>query len=206
MSDYTKDELYNLIKKSPEKFNDWKSTQEEVDLSEMDFSYSTLNNIDFSDVDLNGSSFADSHLTEINFKGADLTAVEYTRAIVLESDFTEAVLVGVNYSYAEINYCNFTDADVAGGTFLETNLENSDFAGAYNLNACRFDEETVWPEIDMLPEDFDSTCSEDLATLKDDDDEAVGDYQGSQVLRHTGASPAAASLLTTVSAWSAPSP
>ena len=38
MGNYTKDELYNLIKKSPKEFNEWKATQEdEIDLSESDF-------------------------------------------------------------------------------------------------------------------------------------------------------------------------
>ncbi len=60
---------------------------------------------------------------------------------------------------------------MAGGVFLESDLTNSDFAGAFNLNACRFDEETVWPDLDMLPEDFDPTYSDDLSSLKDEDDE-----------------------------------
>lgn len=176
MSEYSKEELYTLIKKSPQGFNDWKVNQVDVDLSETDFSYSTLSGIDFSGVDLNSCSFADSHLTEINFNGADLTSADFTRATVLESDFSEALLTGADYSYAKINYCNFADADLAGGVFLESDLTNSDFVGAYNMNACRFDEETVWPEIDMLPEDFDSTYNDDLASLKDDEDGVAEEY------------------------------
>lgn len=177
MSNYTKEELYNLIKKSPQEFNDWKASQENIDLSELDFSYLTISDVDFSGVDLNSSSFADSHLSSINFSGADLTSADFTRATVLESDFTEAILTGADYSYATINYCNFTDADLAGGIFLESDLTNSDFAGAYNLSACRFDEETIWPEPEMLPEDFDSTYSDDLSSLKDEEDEeSSGDY------------------------------
>lgn len=176
MSEYTKEELYELIKKTPQEFNDWKASQEKIDLSEMDFSYLTLSDIDFSDVDLNGSSFADSHLTSVKFVGADLTAAEFTRATVLESDFSEALSTGADYSYAKVNYCNFTDADMAGCIFQESDLTNSDFAGSYNLIACRFDEETVWPEQEMLPEDFDSTYNDDLSSLKDEEDSAVGDY------------------------------
>lgn len=177
MSEYTKEELYELIKKSPQEFNDWKASQEDVDLSEIDFSYLTLSDVDFSNVDLNSSSFADAHLTSINFNNTDLTSVEFTRATVLESDFSEAVLIGADYSYAVINHCNFTDADMAGGVFLESDLTNSDLSAAYNLNACRFDEETVWPDPEMLPEDFDSTYSEDLSALKDEEEESsMGDY------------------------------
>lgn len=176
MGEYSKEELYNLIKKSPQEFNNWKSTQENVDLSEMDFSYSNLNSVDFSGVDLNASSFADSHLSLVNFNNADLTSIDFTRATVLECDFTEALLTGADYSYATIHYCNFTDADMAGGVFQESDLSNSDFAGAYNLSACRFDEETTWPEPIMLPEDFDSTYSDDLSLLKDDEDSNSDEY------------------------------
>lgn len=177
MSDYTKEELYTLIKKSPEEFNNWKELQENIDLSELDFSYLTLCDIDFSNVDLNSSSFADTHLTSMNFNNADLTSVEFTRATIIESDFSEAILIGADYSYAVINHCNFTDADMAGGVFLESDLTNSDLSAAYNLSACRFDEETVWPDPEMLPEDFDSTYSEDLSALKDEDEEgSMNDY------------------------------
>jgi uncharacterized protein YjbI with pentapeptide repeats len=176
MENYTKEELYNLINRSPQDFNKWKRGKEKVDLSEMDFSYSTLENIDFSEVDLNSSSFADSHLALINFSGADLTSVEFTRSAIVESDFTDALLNGADYSYAVINYCNFTDADMTGGIFLESDLSNSDFAGAYNLNACRFDEETIWPDSEMLPEDFDSTYNDDLSLLKDEEEISQSDY------------------------------
>lgn len=176
MSDYTKEELYNLVKKSPQEFNEWKITQDHIDLSESDFSYLTLSDVDFSNVDLNASSFADCHLTSIKFNNTDLTAAEFTRATILESDFSEAISTGADYSYAKVNYCNFTDADMAGCVFQESDLTSSDFAGSYNLNACRFDEETIWPEIEMLPEDFDSTYSDDLSSLKDEDENSADEY------------------------------
>ena len=176
MSEYTKEELYNLIKESPKEFNKWKKQQEDVDLSEIDFSYTTLTDVDFSGIDLSSSSFADSHLTSINFSETDLSSAEFTRSTILESDFTEAVLNGADCSYATINYCNFTDADMAGCAFQESDLTNSDFAGSYNLNACRFDEETIWPEPEMLPEDFDSTYTADLSLLKDEEESMSGDY------------------------------
>ena len=65
MIDYTKEELVELLRKNPEKFNEWKAEQEEVDLSEVDFSNINLSEIDFSDVDLNSSSFADSFFCKL---------------------------------------------------------------------------------------------------------------------------------------------
>ena len=38
MNEFTKEELYELVKNSPQKFNEWKKNQEEIDLSEVDFS------------------------------------------------------------------------------------------------------------------------------------------------------------------------
>lgn len=175
MGSYTKEEIYELVKKSPQKFNEWKKEQEDIDLSELDFSYSNLSDVDFSGVDLNSSSFADAHLAAVNFSNTDLTSIDFTRATILECDFSEAVLTGADFSYATVHYGNFTDSDMAGCVFLESDLANSDFAGAFNLNACRFDEETIWPEPEMLPEDFDSSYNDDLSSLKDDDD-SVEEY------------------------------
>ena len=83
---------------------------------------------------------------------------------------------GADFSYAAVNYCNFNETDVAGCIFDESDLSNSDFSTATNMSACRFDDETVWPDTDMLPEDFDSTYSDDLSSLKDDDESAPSDY------------------------------
>ncbi len=175
---YSKEELFDMIVNSPEEFNEWKKSQtDEIDLSEVDFSSQTLNNVDFENADLNGSSFADCHLTEINFKNTDSNSVDFTRATVIECDFSDSLLTGADFSYAKANYCNFSDSDMAGVIFQESNLENSDLSGAVNLNASRFDEDTVWPDQDMLPEDFDGKYSDDLSSLKDTDDEnTVSDY------------------------------
>jgi len=178
MIDYTKEELTELLKKHPGKFNEWKIQQEEVDLSEVDFSGIVLNEIDFSDVDLNSSSFADCNISLINFTNADLTSVDLTRARVLECDFSDALLTGADCSYAHMTYCNFQDCDMAGCILSEADLSNSDLTGAVNLLASRFDDATVWPEQEMLPEDFDAFYSDDLSSLKDEEDDyAVSDYE-----------------------------
>ena len=77
MIDYTKEELVELLRKFPEKFNEWKLEQEEVDLSEVDFSGITLREVDFSNADLNSSSFADCTLSFVNFTNTDLTSGTY---------------------------------------------------------------------------------------------------------------------------------
>ena len=179
MIDYTKEELVELLRKNPEKFNEWKlSQEEEVNLSETDFSSMTLNEIDFSDVNLNSSSFADCSLSLINFNNADLTSVDFTRSHIVECDFTDSLMCGADCSYAFMSFCNFTDTDLAGCVLSETDLSNSDLTAAVNLDAARFDDETAWPEPEYLPDGFNPVCGRDLSSLQDDEDEAgmMSDY------------------------------
>ena len=173
----SKEELINLVLTDVEAFNnEVKSVKGGADLSETDFSNSNLEGAEFVNVDLTSSSFADSHLTEVKFEGCDLTSVDFTRANVIECSFNESVLNGADFSYSKTDYCNFSDADVAGAIFQGADLTNSDFSMAENLSACRFDEETVWPDNEYLPEDFDAKYSSDLSSLQDDDDYEQSDY------------------------------
>ncbi len=173
----SKDELINLLLNDTEAFNrEIKNSQSGVDLSETDFSNSNIEQAEFINVDLTSSSFADSHLSEVKFEGCDLTSVDFTRANVVESSFGESVLNGTDFSYSRLDYCNFSDADLAGAIFQGADLTNSDLSSAENLNACRFDEETVWPDNEYLPEDFDSKYASDLSALQDADDYEQSDY------------------------------
>ena len=65
---------------------------------------------------------------------------------------------------------------MAGAILNEANLEDTDFALSENLSACRFDEGTIWPDTDKLPEDFDSTYSYDLSSLQDEEEKSEADY------------------------------
>ena len=105
-----------------------------------------------------------------------MTSVDFTRANLVECAFNESVLNGTDFSYAKVDYCNFADADLAGAIVREADLSNSDFSSSENLNACRFDDTTVWPDNEYLPEDFDSSYSDDLSSLKDDEDYERSDY------------------------------
>ena len=65
---------------------------------------------------------------------------------------------------------------MAGSIFQGAELTNTDFSMSENLSACRFDEDTVWPDNEYLPEEFDSSCSSDLSSLQDEDDFQQSDY------------------------------
>lgn len=173
----SKEELINLVLTDIETFNnEIKNTKSAIDLSETDFSNVNLEGAEFINVDLTSSSFADAHLTEVKFEACDLTSVDFTRANLVECSFNESVLNGTDFSYSKTDYCNFSDADMAGAVFQGADLTNSDFTMAENLSACRFDEETIWPDNEYLPEDFDSKYSSDLSSLQDVEDYEPSDY------------------------------
>ena len=171
----SKEELANLLINDVDAFNQ-ELGGKAIDMSEMDLSGVNLEGAVFDNVDLTSSSFADANLTEVKFLGCDLTSVDFNRANLIECAFNESVLNGTDFSYSKVDYCNFADADLAGAIMLDADFTNSDFSMAENLNASRFDDTTVWPDNEYLPEEFDSSYSDDLSSLKDDDDYEVSDY------------------------------
>jgi hypothetical protein len=44
------------------------------------------------------------------------------------------------------------------------------------LHACRFDDETIWPDPEYMPDDFDAVYKDDLSAMKDDEDYSSSDY------------------------------
>lgn len=173
----SKDEIYNLIINDSNAYGDYKAEEtEELDLSELDFSGNDLYDIDFSDSVLVDSSFFESTLTKCSFVNCGLTSVDFSRTKLIECDFSEALLNGTNLSYAQIDYCNFAESDMAGAILLETVFENTDLSTVENLQASRFDESTVWPDEEYLPEGFDSNAANDLSSLQDEEDYTNSDY------------------------------
>ena len=173
----TKEELVELLSNDIEAFNDTiKSIPGGADLTETDFSNISVEGANFYNSDLTSSSFADSHLTNACFEGCDLTSVDFTRANLVECSFAESVLNGTDFSYAIVDFGNFSDADLAGAIFQSADLTNSDFSSSENLSACRFDEDTIWPDNENLPEDFDASYASDLSSLQDDEDYEQSDY------------------------------
>lgn len=171
----SKEDLANLLLSDIDAFNQELSGKA-VDMSEMDFSGVNIEGAIFDNIDLTSSSFADANLTEVKFLGCDLTSVDFNRANLVECAFNESVLNGTDFSYSKVDYCNFADADLAGAIMREADFTNSDFSASENLNASRFDDTTIWPDNEYLPEDFDSSYSDDLSSLKDDDDYEPSDY------------------------------
>ena len=174
----SKDELIELILNDSDSFNEYMEENSDVgiDLSEVDLTNSEIRDICFKNIDFTSSTFSDSHLFNVKFIECDLTSADLTRSTITECDFSSSVLNGTDFSYAVLDYCNFTDADMAGAIFSESDLSNSDLSASQNLNACRFDDGTVWPDNDMLPDNFDGMYSSDLSALQDEEDNEISDY------------------------------
>ena len=175
----TKDELISLMLDNPEEFNEYicENSANGFDMSEVDLSNSEIRDVVFKNVDFTSSTFSDSSLFNVQFVECDLTSADFTRSTLTECDFSNSLLNGTDFSYAVLDYCNFNEADMAGAVFGESDLTNSDLSTSFNLNACRFDEGTVWPDDDLLPENFDGMYSSDLSSLQDDEDEGqISDY------------------------------
>ncbi len=150
----------------------------EIDLSESEFLANYLSDVDLSDIDFSGANFAESSIQNVNFSNCDLTSADFSRCKIEECDFSNCILNGTNFSYATLNFCNFNEADMAGCVLNEAELTDSDFATSENLSACRFDEGTIWPDTEKLPEDFDSTYNYDLSSLQDDEEGgSSGDFE-----------------------------
>ena len=62
---------------------------------------------------------------------------------------------------------------MAGCIVKEAELSDSDLSASLNLSATRADETTIWPDNDLLPDDFDTNYAKDN---EDDDETAASDY------------------------------
>ena len=165
----SKEEWIELLLKDKDAFNTQKASKE-LDLSEVELSVSDLADADLSNIDFSGANFSESSIVNVDFSNCDLTSADFSRCKIEECNFSNCILNGTNFSYATLNFCNFNEADMAGCVLCEAELTDSDFATSENLSACRFDEGTIWPDTEKLPEDFDSTYNYDLSSLQDEEE------------------------------------
>ena len=111
-------------------------------------------------------------------EGDDFTEMELSAMKEVGNIITGAYLNSLSTMTNLVIYPSPPDltVDMAGAIFQGAELANSDFSMSENLNACRFDEETVWPDNEYLPEGFDSDYASDLSSLQDEEDYAESDY------------------------------
>ncbi len=101
----------------------------------LNFTYSDLQDRDFSNKNLVEASFAAVEARGISFVGADLTGAIMTEGVFLESDFTGANLSKTLADRATFDFANFTNAlfidSIATRTrFYDAVITGADFTGA----------------------------------------------------------------------------
>lgn len=166
----TGENLVDLIFSNYEEFKKLHDENNDMDLAEADFSSRTLEDVDFTNIDFTGAQFGECNLVNVNFTDCDLTGADFSRANISECNFSGSILNGASFNYSTVSFSNFSDADAAGCNFSEADLSDSDFSTSENLESCRFDEATIWPETEKLPEDFDCSYNYDLSSLREEDD------------------------------------
>lgn len=163
-----KEELIQLLLNDKVGFEEEKNKT--VDMTEIELLGQEVKNIDLSGIDFSGSVFAESSFENVNFANCDLTSADFSRASLTECDFSQAILNNADFSYTTVSFCNFSEADMAGCILNEADLTDSDFSTSENLAATRFDDGTIWPDMEKLPEGFDGTYDADLSSLQDEED------------------------------------
>lgn len=167
----SKDDLVGLLRNGLcEDFNEQRVYGEEtlLDLTEIDLRGHDVSVVNFSYTDLSGSDFSDTELNNVDFSYSDLSSINLTGAILKNCDLSSAILAGAKFNGSNIIECIFTDADMTGVDLSEADLSKSDLSDALNLPECIFNSFTVWPDIECLPDEFDSEYIQDLSSLTDE--------------------------------------
>ena len=146
-----------------------------IDLTESDFTGLTIDGFLFNNVDLSGSDFSVCEITQTKFIDSNLTAAAFLKSNINYTEFINSDLSGVKFNGSTVLECDFAESDLSGTYFIAADLTKSDFSLSQNIDLCIFDDDTVWPDPEFLPDDFDSTYSNDLSHLRDDDDGYASD-------------------------------
>lgn len=153
-----------------------KGSSDIINFSETDLSGFDLSGLELVNIDFTGCDFSESTINCSNFSESDLSTANFSRSEILTTNFSNTVLNGTIFIGAKLNNCNFNDADLSGADFSEADLSDSDFSVAQNLSMCIFDNYTIWPDDENLPEEFDSSYHADLSSLSDGDDFPDADF------------------------------
>jgi uncharacterized protein YjbI with pentapeptide repeats len=121
------------LKKGIDKWNAWRRTNLEVDLSGEDLSGEDLQLVDFRGVDLGGVNLVGADLSSANLRAANLTMANLSRAKLFDANLILAVLTATNLRGADLTIANLSfAADLHGANLHEARLQGTIF-GCTNL-------------------------------------------------------------------------
>ncbi len=165
-----KDELVQLLKiGNIKKFNESRSYCENifVDLTEIDLSNTKISGADLSRVDLSGSDLSKSEIENIDFSRSDLSSVNFSHSTIADSAFIEAIIEGSLLHNASIISVDFAEVDFNGVNVCGTDFTGADLSLSRNLMQSVYDADTIWPDEDFLPDEFDPEDDVSIAELED---------------------------------------
>jgi len=168
-----KDELVQLLRNGEiEKFNNLRHFSEEtpLDLTESDLNHMNIVGANLSRVDLSGSDLSKSEFESIDFNYSDLSSVNFSHTTIIESNFIEVILEGSLFNNACVVKSDFTEVDFNGINACGANLADADLSLAKNLMQAVYDTETIWPDDDLLPNDFEPQENVSFANFDDKDE------------------------------------
>ena len=133
-------------------------------LQNRSFSFSLMDETDFSGADLSGAHLFGADGISARFKQATLAGAELTTSILTNSDFRSASLTGATARFANLSQNDFSGADLrfvdfTGTDLFRSNLKEADIRGAVftdtdlrlvPLHGAVLDEMTLMPEVPML--------------------------------------------------------
>ncbi len=99
-------------------------------LQDMDFAHAVLVDVDFSDTILTHLNFVNASLYRANFAKANLVAPQFFATKLQNSDFTEANLNIANFNHAELANAKFIKAKLNAVQLFKAKLHNSDLSNA----------------------------------------------------------------------------
>ncbi len=168
----SKDELVHLLRNGMiDEFNQARPYDSEVklDLSEIDLKDIKISGANLTNVDLTGSDLSNCEIEETQFSQSDLTSVNFSHSTIAETDFSDVILEGSTFSHASVQCCDFETTDFNGINICSADFTGSDLSLCKNLAQSVYDGECIWPEDDLLPNDFEPEEDLTFAEMEEED-------------------------------------
>ena len=166
----SKDDLVQLLRNGEiEKFNSIRPYHDDIslDLTEIDLNDMKLSGANLSKVDLSGSDFSKSDIEKINFSDSDLSSVNFSHTTIAESNFINAIFEGSLLTSINVISGDFTEVDFNGVNICGANLTGADLGLCKNLMQSVYDTDTLWPDNDFLPDEFEPDNNMSFAEMED---------------------------------------
>ncbi|HAC65505.1 MAG TPA: hypothetical protein DCF68_18735 [Cyanothece sp. UBA12306] len=101
----------------------------------VNYTFSELNNQDFSHKDLSRAVFAAAEMREINFEGSDLSYSIFTEGVLLKANLKDADLTGSLLDRVTLDFADLTNAILVDAIATRTRFYDAIITGADFTNA-----------------------------------------------------------------------